>query len=171
MELLHLFKTIPLLLSLEAANLLPALCWVESKHKVQAVAHKDGRSSSYGICQVKLETANWMKEYYRIPGVPLTERQLMKPDVNIFYAGLYLKYHIKSNPNNLKCAISAYNAGRCIKGNQATYVKQVLNKMRELNKAHGIVFDDTRYEVVVLPYGRGHVPKEAVVEPSHNLFD
>lgn len=171
MDLMGIFQTVTLVLSMEQPNLLPAVCWVESKHRVHVVAHKDGSSSSYGICQIKLETANWMKEYYRVPGPPVGHKQLMKPEVNGFYAGLYLKYQTKLYNGNLNCAISAYNAGRCIKSNQNTYVKKVLNKMWELNKAQGIVAVDPLSEVVVPPLERGHVPDEVLREPSHNLFD
>lgn len=170
MGLKVLFMTISTLLEPEVPNLLPAICWVESKHKTTVINKNDGNSHSYGICQVKLATANWMKSYYRIPGKPLIAKDLMQPELNVLYAGLYLKYQTKVYKGNLICTISAYNAGRCVKGNQSTYVKKVLNKLRELDASSGIASVDPLKEVVMPPYKRGYVPEGTSLEPSLNLF-
>lgn len=104
-----------------------AICWVETNHR-NVINPKDGGSPSYGLCQIKLETANWIHYKHKLGNEDLTEADLMKPEVNIFYAGLYFKYQWDKY-KDLKCAISAYNAGRCIKGNMNTYVKKVLQRL------------------------------------------
>lgn len=125
-----------------------SICWIESGHK-NVVNKHDGGSPSYGICQVKLDTANWMKEYNRIPGKPLTSKDLMNPETNIQYAELYLRYQLKVYNNDINCAISAYNAGSCIKWNQKRYVKRVLEKAKE-------IYDLDGRKHIEIPYEPGH---------------
>lgn len=125
-----------------------SICWVESKHK-NVINKHDGGSPSYGICQVKLDTANWMKEYNRIPGKPITSKDLMNPDVNVYYAERYLRYQLKVYKNDINCAISAYNAGSCIKGNQKNYVKNVLAKAKE-------IYDLDENKHIEIPYAPGN---------------
>ncbi len=84
-------------------DLLSSLCYVESKHDINAVHHDDGGSNSIGICQVKLKTAQWL-------GFKGTEQQLMEPSVNIYYAGKYLSYQL-ARYNCPKKAVIAYNIG------------------------------------------------------------
>lgn len=129
MSTMMLFQTVTVALNMQINMLLPSICWVESRHK-SVINRNDGNSHSYGMCQVKLETANWMKEYYRIPGKPLIAKDIIKPEVNLLYAGLYLNYQYKVYKGDVICTISAYNAGTCIKGNKK-YVKKVLNKLNE----------------------------------------
>lgn len=97
-----LFTSISLSLSLPT-GLLSALCYTESKYKINAVHRDDGGSDSIGICQLKLSTA---KEY----GFQGTEKELMKPETNILIAGLYLKYQI-TRYNSVKKGVIAYNRG------------------------------------------------------------
>lgn len=84
-------------------NLLASLCYVESKYDITAVHKDDGTSNSVGVCQVKLKTAKWM-------GFKGTEKQLMDPRTNIYYAGKYLSYQQKRYHSSTK-AIIAYNIG------------------------------------------------------------
>lgn len=127
-----IFKTIAIALQLHGSypKLMYSICWVESNHR-NVNNPDDGGSPSYGYCQIKLKTANWMKEKYGIPGPKLTPADLNTAEINIFYASLYMKYQLNRYKGDLNCAISAYNAGRCISGNQNTYVKKVLNKYYE----------------------------------------
>ena len=122
-----IIKTISLALQLSVPNAMDAICWVESSHR-NVVNKNDGGSPSYGVCQIKLDTANWMKELHRIPGYTLKPADLMVKEINIFYATLYFKYQLHRY-GQLSCAISAYNAGHCIKGNQKTYVRKVMSRM------------------------------------------
>jgi len=123
-----LLQTVTMLLDIQHPELLNSICWVETKHK-NVVNKGDGNSDSFGICQVKLSTANWMRKVYNISGKPLNSKDLMQMHTNALYAGLYVKYQLDRYPDDLKCAISAYNAGKCVSSNKKTYVRKVLNKL------------------------------------------
>lgn len=105
-------------------DLLSSLCYVESKHDINAINPDDGNSSSLGICQIKLSTA-------RNLGFKGTETQLKNPRVNIFYAGKYLSNQLHRYRGDFSQAISAYNAGTCRRNNRGEiknrkYVAKVL---------------------------------------------
>lgn len=85
-------------------GLLSALCYVESGHDYQAVNINDGGSSSYGVCQIKLSTAQLL-------GFKGTEKSLRKPSTNIYYAGKYLRSQLNRYDNDITKAVAAYNAG------------------------------------------------------------
>jgi soluble lytic murein transglycosylase-like protein len=85
-------------------GLLSSLCFVESRHKVEAIHHDDGGSDSVGICQVKLKTAKWL-------GFKGTEKELMNPEVNIKYAAIYLGRQIKRYGGDTRKGVAAYNTG------------------------------------------------------------
>lgn len=85
-------------------GLLSALCWVESRHHTEALNLHDGGSSSCGICQIKLDTAQTL-------GFGGTAKGLTKPQNNILYAGRYLKYQIKRYKGDLRKGVAAYNSG------------------------------------------------------------
>lgn len=89
-----------------APALLLALCTVESTLKPKAINHYDGGSASYGVCQIKLETAVVVSDVK-------TTKQLMRPNINAKVAGLYLSKQLIRYNYNLECAIAAYNAGSC----------------------------------------------------------
>jgi hypothetical protein len=59
---------------------------------------------------------------------------MLKREVSIYYAAIYLKYQLERYPTDLRCAISGYNAGRCIKSNQKTYVDKVLRRLAVLDE-------------------------------------
>lgn len=64
----------------------------------------DGGSPSIGLCQVKLKTSKWL-------GYKGTEKQLLNPTVNAYYAAKYLKYQLKRYNGNTEKALIAYNRG------------------------------------------------------------
>lgn len=134
MSIISLLKVMTIALKIQSPNLLPAICWVESNHR-NVDNMNDGGSPSYGVCQIKLDTANWMKDHHKIPGPELEPDDLRKPEINIFYAGLYVQYLLKRYKGDLNCTISGYNAGSCIKSNQKTYVKKVLEKIEALESS------------------------------------
>lgn len=110
-------------------QLLPAICFVESSHRVDAIHHDDGGGDSLGICQVKLETAKML-------GFKGSKQALMRPEVNIKYAALYLKKQISRYHGDTRKAVAAYNAGVYRPGlstfaKNHTYVTRV---SREWNK-------------------------------------
>lgn len=85
-------------------GLLSALCWVESNHKTAAINQYDGDSPSYGVCQIKLETAKSM-------GFRGDSKALMKPEINIKWSAKYLKRQMTRYDNDPRKAVAAYNAG------------------------------------------------------------
>lgn len=111
-----------------AVLLLPALCFVESGGDVRAVNRYDGASPSYGLCQIKLGTAREMLKK------EIEEEDLLDPAINKKAALLYLQYQMQRYPGDVRCAISAYNAGRCLKGpdgkiRNVKYVNNVLEAL------------------------------------------
>lgn len=84
-------------------GLLASVCYVETRHNVQAVHYNDGQGNSVGICQIKLKTAQWL-------GFRGTEQELLDPATNIYYAGAYLN-HQRNRYGNVQQAVIAYNQG------------------------------------------------------------
>lgn len=83
--------------------LLLAICTHESGLK-NVIAPHDGGSASFGICQMKLQTA-------QILGFKGSEKDLMKPETNAKFAALYLKYQLDRYNNEWMKAVAAYNSG------------------------------------------------------------
>lgn len=86
--------------------LLLAICTVESNLNPLAVNVHDGGSASYGLCQIKTETAEWL-------GKDGSPEELLDPETNASIAALYLSKNLKRYRENESCAIAAYNAGTC----------------------------------------------------------
>jgi hypothetical protein len=105
-----------------SAGLLYSVCHTETRIR-NVISKHDGGSPSYGYCQVKLGTA---KQF--LPD--MTAKKLMEPYYNFLAAATYLKHQATRFGSNR--AISAYNAGRPIKGNKK-YVKKVLTKLEEFH--------------------------------------
>jgi soluble lytic murein transglycosylase-like protein len=104
-------------------NLLSSLCYVESKYNVLAIHKDDGTSNSVGVCQVKLKTAKWL-------GFEGTEKELMNPETNIWYAAKYLSYQLKRYHGNVKKAVIAYNIGNAKGLTSTKYSAKVLKQWR-----------------------------------------
>lgn len=66
---------------------------------------------------MKLETA-------KLVGYKGDEKNLLNPQLNVFYSGKYLKKQIIRYKGDIPKAVSAYNAGRFKVSNQK-YVKKV----------------------------------------------
>jgi soluble lytic murein transglycosylase-like protein len=82
--------------------LLLAICTHESKLN-NVVVQDDNGSPSYGVCQIKEETAKM---------VGFTDSEdLMQPKTNAKYAALYLKKQLDRYDGNWCKATAAYNAG------------------------------------------------------------
>lgn len=86
-----------------SAALLLAICTHESGLNNIVVPH-DGGSPSYGICQVKLGTAQMF-------GFKGTAQDLMKPAINAKWAAQYLKYQKQRYNGKWLQATAAYNSG------------------------------------------------------------
>lgn len=85
-------------------SLLSSLCYVESNHRVSAIHIDDGRENSIGICQLHTSTA-------RMLGFKGTEKELMNPKTNIYYAGKFLRKNLDRYKGDIVKAVAAYNSG------------------------------------------------------------
>lgn len=119
-----------------APALLVAVCHTETN--LRNVHNMDDNGSpSYGVCQVKHETAQWMGKLYKDSKMSkLTEKELMLPFKNAEVAATYLKYQLNRYDNNWCAAIAAYNAGSAVeskvvpgKPRNYKYVKKVKSKI------------------------------------------
>ena len=106
-------------------GLLSSLCYVESRHNVNAINHDDGDANSVGVCQVKLKTAREM-------GFRGTEQQLMNPRMNVKYAAKYLRWQILRY-KSVKKAVIAYNRGNARGLTTSKYQGKVYARWRKVN--------------------------------------
>lgn len=91
--------------------LLVALCWGESRLKAHPkLTHLDGKSLSYDICQVKLETAQWLDKIYKHK-IKVTPARLSNHRINAFYAAKFLRMLLIKYKSNWQLAVDAYNKG------------------------------------------------------------
>ena len=107
-------------------QLLSALCFVESSHNPKAYVHVDGNSPSYGLCQVKFETAKWM-------GFKGKPNDLFDKHINAYWAAKYLGWQVTRYRSDIRAALSGYNAGSAIKSNKK-YVDKVLRRYHGSSK-------------------------------------
>lgn len=84
-------------------TLLLAICASETK-LTHVIALNDGKTHTFGICQVKHETAQML-------GFKGTSKDLMRSKVNAEYAAKYLKYQLNRYNGNWCKATAAYNSG------------------------------------------------------------
>lgn len=110
-------------------SLLYAVCSIESHCRSEAINKDDATSSrkargivehSFGMFQIKLATA-------RSLGFTGGRKDLMKPEVNVWYAAKLLRHLYNHYGQNTVKVISAYNAGRYTVYNKK-YVNKVLQK-------------------------------------------
>lgn len=104
-------------------ELLRAVCSVESNLNPSAHHKLDGYSDSYGLCQIKHETALGL-------GFKGSPKKLFDPKINAYYAAKYLDYQLGRYDGDWLKAISAYNAGSYRMSNMK-YVRKVLKKLGE----------------------------------------
>lgn len=118
-------------------ELLLALCWGESSFRTDAdLNHMDHGSVSYGTCQVKLETAEWMDKLYHHKAKATVSR-LQNVKINAFYAAKYLQYQLIRYDGDWKKAVDAYNAGSAqhVKsGKETKYVRKVTKNTAFIHK-------------------------------------
>lgn len=109
-------------------ELLVPLCWgegVSAKLQGKNPTHLDGkgknRTLSFGICQVKLETAQFMDYVYKLK-IKATAKRLEDTKINSYYAAKYLKYQLDKYDGDWFLAVDAYNKHIAI-SNNTKYVK------------------------------------------------
>lgn len=113
-------------------ELVLAVCWGESSFRNKKVTHMDGETPSYGVCQVKLETARFMDKVYHHK-VKATAKMLDKVGINAFYAACYLRYQLNKYHQDWKLAVDAYNKGHA-KGHKTEYVKRFEKNQKHIKK-------------------------------------
>ncbi len=105
-------------------GLLSSLCYVETRHNVSLIHYQDGKTNSYGICQIKLESAEFL-------GFEGNEEELMEPATNIYYAGLYLQHQLIRYNNDIPKAVIAYNRGSARHLTYTNYQARVFKQWRQ----------------------------------------
>ena len=110
--------------------LLLAICTHESGLTNTLVPH-DGGSPTYGVCQVKYDTAKML-------GFTGKPKDLMTPEINIKWAAQYLKYQHERYDGDWCKTVAAYNAGTYNESKKAPgkprnlkYVRNVQRKLAE----------------------------------------
>ena len=73
-----------------------------------------------GVCQIKLKTAKWL-------GFRGTEKQLMDPSINIYYAGKYLAKQLHRY-TSIQKAVIAYNIGNAKNLTTSKYQAKVFKR-------------------------------------------
>lgn len=118
-----------------SSGLLLAICMHETGLKNTTVPF-DGGSPTFGICQVKLPTAELM-------GFKGTAKDLLIPEINAKYAALYLKFQMDRYNGDWCKVTAAYNAGRYNESmiypgypRNLKYVLKVKNKLAKNLKPH-----------------------------------
>lgn len=108
--------------------ILLAICTHESGLK-NVISPMDHGSPSYGLCQVKESSA-------RMIGFKGPVEDLMRPEVNVKWAALYLKWQMKRYGNNGCKLTASFNAGSYLestknpgKPRNLKYVKMVQEKL------------------------------------------
>lgn len=105
-------------------DLLKSLCYVESGHKVEAIHYADGVGNSLGVCQIKLTTAKQL-------GFRGTEKQLMEPNTNIYYAAKYLAHQRDRYAGSIEKAVIAYNIGSAKHLQHTKYSARVIKEWKQ----------------------------------------
>ena len=111
--------------------MLSSLCFVETGNR-NTIHYADGKTNSYGVCQIKLEAAKTV-------GFKGTAKDLMNPAVNIDYAGKILRHQILRYQDVQK-AVIAYNKGSAKGLTSSKYQAKVYEEWRH----H--VYDTGRYQ-------------------------
>jgi soluble lytic murein transglycosylase-like protein len=104
-------------------DLMVAVAWVESSHRANLPAKLDGSTPSYGVFQIKLETAQWVDKVYKHKKLA-TRGRLLSVDDNCVYAAKYMKLLLKRYDGSWKMAVDAYNKGHVVSLN-SQYVQRV----------------------------------------------
>jgi len=133
--------------------LLLAICTHESNLTNVMVPHDNG-SPSYGLCQIKHDTAKSLgfegnptgplQESEELPGTMEPKGKpegLMAPDINAKYAAMYLKMQLERYEGDWCKATSAYNSGtynpsKTLPGKPRNlmYIKRVVLHLDEKHK-------------------------------------
>lgn len=113
-------------------KLVAAICTVESGlNNVDNL--KDNGSASYGVCQIKANTAKFIIDKYKLPmNKKNTVAILRNINYNLILASYYVKWQ-SSRYKDIDCIIKSYNAGSCKSLKSNNYLKKVKRQLRILN--------------------------------------
>lgn len=106
-------------------GLLSSLCFVESSHRIAVRKVDSNGRESLGVCQIQKETAQDL-------GFEGTKKDLMAPEINIFWSAFYLSKQHERYGSWIK-AVKAYNAGSTKNSKHNTYSWRVFH-VRELQR-------------------------------------
>lgn len=109
-------------------ELMLATAWVESSYRTSLPVVLDGSTPSYGVFQIKLETAQWVARVYH-HRLPVTAPKLQNLEVNSIFACKYMKLLLKRYDGNVKMAVDAYNKGHVV-STESEYVTKVHRAMK-----------------------------------------
>ena len=115
-ELMPLFETVAYEYNLDA-EMVKAVCWIESNHKADAINMDDPNGGAHGLCQLAIPTARWIGK-----NKELNAKSLLNPELNVTLASKYLRYQMNRYKNNERYAIAAYNAGSLIRNKKGEIV-------------------------------------------------
>lgn len=112
-------------------ELMLAVAWVESSYRTNLPTVRDGSTPSYGIFQIKLETAQWVDRVYKHRHVATAA--LLKGNVhaNAYYACKYMRLLIRRYNGDVRMAVDAYNKGHVV-STKSHYVAKVNRAMRDI---------------------------------------
>lgn len=113
-----------------SGSLLLAICTHESGLK-NVYLHHDGGSPTYGICQIKYDTA-------KMVGFQGEAKDLMVPSINAQWAAAYLKFQKARYAGDWMKSTAAYNSGTYLESKKVPgcprnlkYLKHVQKKLDE----------------------------------------
>jgi soluble lytic murein transglycosylase-like protein len=113
-----------------SGSLLLAICTHESGLN-NVYLHHDGGSPTYGVCQIKYETA-------KMVGFTGEAKELMTPKINAEWAATYLKFQKSRYGGDWVKSTAAYNSGTYVESKKVPgcpknlqYVKYVQKKLDE----------------------------------------
>ncbi len=114
-------------------KLVASICTVESG--LQNIDNlKDGGSASYGVCQIKANTAKFIINKYNLPiSTKNLDDTLRNIHYNIILASYYIKWQTGRYGKDIDCIIKAYNSGTCIKNRSNGYLRKVKKHIRRLD--------------------------------------
>lgn len=107
-------------------SLLLAICVHETK-LTRVIAINDGDSDTFGVCQIKHETAQML-------GFKGTSEELMRTSINAEFAAKYLKYQLKRYNGDTLKATAAYNAGSYIPSTKVLGKPRNFEYIEKVNK-------------------------------------
>jgi soluble lytic murein transglycosylase-like protein len=116
-----------------SGTLLLGICSHESNSFTMNYSPHDHGSPSYGVCQVKLESARQL-------GFKGSPYELMDPKKNALWAARYLKYQESRYGNNLCKITAAYNSGSYVESKKKPGKPKNLKYVRLVQKRLPDVF-------------------------------